>query len=240
MAKAGRVYLEIADRVLKRWHPDMTDDLREKLLSEGDYDLLEENFVHGHESISEAVISLRKSLKEKAIVLPRGFTDCVKYMQNNCDVDVLREEVGSLDKETQARIALQALSDIHDRWVRANSLSVFEDVGRYYERYMLMPLSLIGFETVRLDLVFLEPIIWELGMEISESDIVAAYVEDVVTFRDQHKLASKISLIDWIMNGLYRYQAIDAWVVRYFSAHYVAAAGVADQVIEHLRFAFEV
>ena len=235
--KAGEVYLRIANDVLLKWSPEILELDRQRLLSHADYDYLENNFIYGHSTISEAVISLRKSLKEKAITLPRGFTDYVKYDGVRFDTRGIREEIASLSMDEQAEIVRKALSDIHDQWVRGH-VKLFDDPGRYSKRYQFMPIELIGFKDVMLDMIFLEPIIEDIGMNITESRLHGTYYEWVVKFRYGHKISSRADLINYVMRS--KYSALDEWTLGYLSEHYAAADDVANQIMGRLNIVFDI
>lgn len=240
MVKAGRVYLKIAALVLDEQYGEMKKTQRERLLLRGDYDELETKYVHGHDSISEAVISLRKSLFEESISLPRGFTDYVKYgrelrtANNGFSMGTLKVDVADLSEERQAEIAFLALKDIHNRWVRGNTEAYF-DAGRFSQRYLLMPVEMIGFSEMKKNLVFLEPIMREIGMSVFEDGLKDIYVEEVVKFRNAHSTNSASELVDWLMNGVNGYWSLDESVKRHLEHSYSSAVEIAGEIVKALR-----
>lgn len=233
MTKAGKLYLQIAKAALDEWYPDVSERAKQRLLGEANYDLLETSYVNGHDAISEGVISLRKSLKKKAITLPRGFTDYVKY-GGGFDSAAVRTETVDLTEAEKAEITLTALEAIHDRWVRGNSAQFF-DAAKISRRYMFLPMPMIGFKETCGALIFLEPILRELGLEAPEQKLKEAYVERVVIFRNAHKLTSLKAVTSYVMSELYTYKALDATIYKHLNNRYQSAEELANQAVEKMR-----
>ena len=59
-------------------------------------------------------------------------------------------------------MAIDVLSDVHNQWVKDNEKKFF-DPKRENKMYQFMPLSLIGFEEAKSDLLFVEPILKACG-----------------------------------------------------------------------------
>ncbi len=82
-------------------------------------------------------------------------------------------------KET---LALRSLSHIHDNWVRDNSSEkAFEKKKDREQLRQYLPLELIGFNEVKSDLLFLNPVLNSVGLSIDENKLQEVYngmVED--------------------------------------------------------------
>lgn len=202
MARAGNVYLRIARLVLDERYDELSVTIRQRIMDNADYEYLEAGYVHGHEAISAAVIALRKALAAESMILPRGFTDYVKYgmelqtSANGFSLETLREEVESLTEEKKTKIVMEMMRAVHDGWARANAERYFEPY-LIDERYKFMPMELIGYGELEKDYIFVGPIAEEIGLEVSRRALYDEYIVEVVKFRHEHEIKSKNRLIDW-------------------------------------------
>lgn len=120
-----------------------------------------------------------------------------------------------IPKDNLYKFMIDILSDVHDVWVKNNSKkfnSVNIKNGQKVPRakeYQHLPLQLIGFDEVKLDLIYVEPIVNACGIEIDEKELKAEYDKSVEDFFIENN-AKKISdFHDEIMKGENFYPALE-------------------------------
>ena len=120
-----------------------------------------------------------------------------------------------IPKDNLYKFMIDILSDVHDVWVKNNSkkfnsvnIKNGQEVPRAKE-YQHLPLQLIGFDEVKLDLIYVEPIVNACGIEIDEKELKAEYDKSVEDFFIENN-AKKISdFHDEIMKGENFYPALE-------------------------------
>ena len=120
-----------------------------------------------------------------------------------------------IPKENLYMFMIDILSDVHDVWVKTNSkkfnATTIKDgveIPRAKE-YQHLPLQLIGFDEVKYDLIYVEPIANACGIEIDKKKLKEAYDKSVEDFFIKYN-AKKISdFHDEIMKGEEFYPALE-------------------------------
>ena len=91
-------------------------------------------------------------------------------------------------------------------------------------------------------MIFLEPIMKEIGMKVSEAELKDAYIYKVVLFRSSNLVMSRSGMLKWIMSRMWEYKALDDSIRKHLAENYPSATDLTDKVIEKLRkdgFIFE-
>lgn len=90
------------------------------------------------------------------------------------------------NKNWKTEMALSALTRIHDGWVKDNQKKFMARDKKYQH----MPIELIGWKEVKSDLLFLNPILQSMGIEIPEADLEKAYDNKVKDFFKHREITS--------------------------------------------------
>jgi len=116
----------------------------------------------------------------------------------NTDISSFKENIKDLELNGN-NLVIATLDRIHSDWIENADISGrFFQEGRENTRYQFMNSSLIGFEEIKKDLIFVQPVFETLGIECSEEGLQKAYTEYVKDFCAKHNIDSRASLIDSI------------------------------------------
>ena len=102
---------------------------------------------------------------------------------------------------------LNILSEIHDRWVE-NNASKFNKEGREGKRYQHLPLELIGWKEVKADLLFLEPVLNAIGVEVDLKALETEYRYRCAQYFIDNKIESREDLEQHILNISETYHSV--------------------------------
>ena len=100
---------------------------------------------------------------------------------------------------------VKVLAGVHDGWVKDNAKK-FNKEGRENKRYQHLPVELIGWKETKADLLFVEPILSAIGVELNEEKLEKRYNKEVSIFFYNMDINNTDELIDYILNikKLYR------------------------------------
>lgn len=174
------------------------DELRAKTTTES-------SVMGGVESIAKKLGLSEEEIKE--------FKDA--SINGPADAPIFKVVGDKIPKDNINKFMIDVLSDIHDVWVKNNSkkfnsvnIKNGQEVPRAKE-YQHLPLQLIGFDEVKLDLIYVEPIVNACGIEIDEKELKVEYDKSVEDFFIENN-AKKISdFHDEIMKGENFYPALE-------------------------------
>ena len=160
-----------------------------------------------------ALSSIRAALR--SIVRQLGFQDNVYSTLENTIVNGDNPRVFEMISERLKQIpnmeefVLIALSDIHDQWVLDNSSekAFIKKEGRG-QLHQYTPLELIGWNEVKSDLIFLEPIMTALGVSIDKDKLLEVYNAKVANYADEHSITSKEDIATLVGTGSAYYPAL--------------------------------
>lgn len=111
-----------------------------------------------------------------------------------------RIKTQAAEKKDKYFMIFTVLSAVHDGWVEDNAKKFDRKEGK--TRYMHLPVELIGWEESKKDLLFISPILEEMGISIDEAKLQRAYVKMVKYFLEDTKIGnSKSALSDYILRG---------------------------------------
>lgn len=94
-------------------------------------------------------------------------------------------------------MVLTVLSHIHDGWVKDNQKKFMSRDKKYQH----MPFELIGWQEAKSDLLFLNPILQAMGIDIPEEDLEKAYDDRVKDFFKSKGITSLDELSEQISRG---------------------------------------
>ncbi len=112
------------------------------------------------------------------------------------------------------KMTLSVLSSIHDAWVYDNAKK-FSQQGREGKKYQHLPIEMIGWKEATADLLFLEPILNSVGVEVDTSKLkrmydtcVNDYFNNKNLVNDNGKELNKNALTKLILKGHDFYSAL--------------------------------
>lgn len=180
--KVGEVYGEIAKNALVKWNGLSEEEAAEKVAS-STFDELE-GMVGASSSIKAAceaisiTFYLEASGTELFDAVMHGDTNGL-FKKATEDVEDLSfsehfEDSGDESLENKEKYILDVLSDIHDDWCAKNEAKFF-DMNRANKRYQFLKLEAIGFNEATSDLLFVEPILKKIGMDVNIDNLEEQY-----------------------------------------------------------------
>ena len=118
---------------------------------------------------------------------------------------LFREKIEGLSAEQE----LDVLSTIHDGWVVDNSSEkTFDKKVARQQLRQYAPIELIGWNEVRSDLLFLNPILASVGVQIDEESLAQAYHTRVANYMETMKINSQEDLSNLVQQGRDYYPAL--------------------------------
>ena len=189
---AESIYRTIAKDALKSWN-GLSEEEAGKISKESSYDELESK-IGAHSSIDAAGRGICEALVTRGLLekygkeydaLEDGFFEITDFDGEynikhpnwaqesfNEALKIMSEKFEQVtDKED---FVLDVLDTIHDNWMD-NNMDKLNDPKRTSKRYQFMPLSLIGFNEAKSDLLFVRPILEAGGMNIDEEKLETTY-----------------------------------------------------------------
>lgn len=172
-------YRVIAKNALMSWN-GLSEEEATKVVSESSFQELE-NQVWATTSIRSAVNAISTYLGVDA----KSFEDAVLGQDSpdmtDSQISTLKSIAQKAKNVNVEELALYALACIHDSWVVDNAKK-FVAPGREAKRYQHTPLETIGWNEAKADLLFLEPVLNSVGIEVNKQKLHEAYDESTVEF----------------------------------------------------------
>ena len=144
----------------------------------------------------------------------------------------IRDSIKHAAPEVQYDIIIDALLLIHDKWVQYSTPKFFAE-ERMDNQYMFMPGLLIGWEEIKKDLIFLEPILWEL--DFVTSNLEEEYWLRVRQFVRENGINKK-TLMKSIRKGSDFYYALNEEVSEHLKEHMLTCRRITKQVMRKVRY----
>lgn len=191
-------YRIIAKNALMSWN-GLSEEEATKVVKNSSFEELE-NQVWATDSIRYAVCAVSDYLNLNNLT-EKDFGSAIMG-QDNPEMTESQEkilnEISKLAKDKDVDIAemtIYALKCIHDGWV-INNAKKFVKEGREVKKYQHLPLEMIGWKEATADLLFLEPVLNSIGLEIDKDMLKNAYTEDTKAFFKDHDFVDKNFEID--------------------------------------------
>lgn len=201
--RVGEAYLTIAERALKAWYPNISESERNEMIARADYEELEP-FIGAKDPISATLKGLDGGLHHiLGIHLPDPVETehhIIYDIRPSRQLASIKNILGGLNEE-QARIIVSfALHEVHDDWVQINKHKFF-DLNRRESQFMFTRTALIGWETAKKDLLFIEPTLRCLELaHLDDLDMEACYKGYAEKFRETLGI-SWDNLVDFLAKG---------------------------------------
>jgi len=207
-------FREACKQALMSWHK-MSEEEADKKVRESTFEELD-SITGASRSIIYAAKGIAKALglsEERT----QEFVDCVLAKDSVSvkkeHLDIFVEVAVALESANKKEVALQALSEIHDGWVK-DYAHKFNQEGRENKRYQHLPIEMIGWEEVKSDLLFLSPVLETVFANIDEKSLENGYNARVQKFFADKKLLdenggiSKSKTTKAILSGSSFYSAL--------------------------------
>lgn len=91
------------------------------------------------------------------------------------------------------------LESVHNGWVKDN-VKKFNKEGRENKRYQHLPLEIIGWKEAKADLLFVEPILNAIGVELNEEKLEKLYNSKCARYYDLMDIEDVNDLADHILH----------------------------------------
>lgn len=196
-------YQNVAKAALINWNGLSEEEAQRKIESESFQEL--ENQVFAASSIKYAVIGISKQVGLTESETYDFFLAVINGPENAKIFDIVKEKAKGFTEEQE----LNVLSDIHDGWVQDNSSE--KTFNKKVDRQQLRqyaPLELIGWNEAKSDLLFLNPVLESIGVQVNEEALEQAYHDRVVDYLEDNGIFSEDDLTDLIKQGREYYPAL--------------------------------
>ncbi len=221
VCKLNIPYNKVAMRVLMERN-GLSKEEAEKFILEHDFDEIESQ-VFAKQSIKYVILGINKIYKRfnvegRSISKPllntvftgifgkilRDKSYSKRVFEESKEKNYIKPWVESPDS-IRAKNIIEVLSTVHDGWVMDNQKGFFSRDKKYKH----MPIELIGWKEAKEYLLFVEPILESIGIEVNESDLEQAYNKRVKQFFLDKDIKSEDDLIDQISKGTEFYPALN-------------------------------
>ena len=190
-------YQNVAKAALMQWPPYYSEEeANAKIQTESVQEL--ENQVYAMSSVKYAVIGIAKEIGLTEEETTNFFEAVIKGPENAEIFDLVREKTQAFLEEQ----ILEVLSTIHDGWIvdNSNEKTFNKKVDRQQLR-QYAPLELIGWNEVKSDLLFLNPVLESVGVQVDEEALAQAYHTRVANYLEEMQISSKDDLTTLIQRG---------------------------------------
>lgn len=189
-------YQNVAKAALINWNGLSEEEATKKIQTESVQEL--EGQVYAMGSMKYAVIGIAKQigLSEEETTI---FFEAVINGPENAEIfSLVREKMQGFSEEQK----LEVLSTIHDGWVIDNSSEkTFKKKVDRQQLRQYAPLDLIGWNEVRSDLLFLNPILASVGVQVNEESLAKAYHTRVANYMEEMQINSQEDLTTLVQQG---------------------------------------
>ncbi len=204
------VYRRIAKDCLVKWMGTPDDEAKAFATEDTIMELEDGNDKHyGVGALGSVQAALSSIIRQ--LGLPSNsyvtFENAVLDDDSSPIFETVRERIQQI--ENIEEFILTALSDIHDQWVIDNSSekTFIKKEGRG-QLHQYTPQELIGWNEVKSDLIFLEPILNRVGVRVDQDRLLAAYNEKVAAYASERGITSKDDIVTLVSTGSQYYPAL--------------------------------
>lgn len=189
-------YQNVAKAALINWNGLSEQEAEKKVQTESVKELEAQVYAMGSMKYAVAGIANQIGLSGEETT---NFFEAVINGPENAEIFCLvREKMQGFSEEQK----LGVLSTIHDGWVIDNSSEkTFNKKVDKQQLRQYAPLDLIGWNEVRSDLLFLNPILESVGIHVNEETLSQAYHTRVANYMEVMKINSKEDLTALVKQG---------------------------------------
>ena len=207
--KKMTVYKQVAKDALVSWNGLSEEEATKKVLSTKNSDLESEVYAQG--SIDNAVQGIvsymasgRREVNYHTVKNMVMSSPIDSHALSNLFARSIEYKDKNESKNWKNEMALSALDRIHDGWVEDNQKKFMTRDKKYQH----MPIELIGWKEVKSDLLFLNPILQSMGINIREEDLEKTYDDRVKDFFKSWDVKSIDELGEQISKGASFYKSL--------------------------------
>ena len=196
-------YQNVAKAALINWNGLSEEEALAKIQTESVQEL--ENQVYAMGSMKYAVVGIAKQIGLSEEETMKFFEAVINGPENAEIFNLVRAKMQGFSEEKK----LGVLSTIHDGWVNDNSSE--KTFNKKVDRQQLRqyaPLELIGWNEVRSDLLFLNPILASVGVSVNENDLSQAYHAKVSQYMEEKQINGPDDLTRLVSQGRGYYPAL--------------------------------
>lgn len=189
-------YQKVAKAALINWNGLSEQEAEKKVQTESVKEL--EGQVYAMGSMKYAVAGIANQIGLSGEETTNFFEAVINGPENAEIFGLVREKMQGFSEEQK----LGVLSTIHDGWVIDNSSEkTFNKKVDKQQLRQYAPLDLIGWNEVRSDLLFLNPILESVGIHVNEETLSQAYHTRVANYMEVMKINSKEDLTALVKQG---------------------------------------
>lgn len=196
-------YQNVAKAALINWNGLSEEEANTKIQTESVQEL--EGQVYAMGSMKYAVVGIAKQIGLNEEETTRFFEVVINGPENAEIFRIVREKIQGFSDEQK----LGVLSTIHDGWVVDNSSEkTFNKKVNRQQLRQYAPLDLIGWNEVRSDLLFLNPILESVGIRVDEATLEQAYHTRVASYMEEMKINNQDDLTALVQQGRNYYSVL--------------------------------
>lgn len=189
-------YQNVAKAALINWNGLSEEEAISKINNESISEL--ESQVYAMSSMKYAVIGISKQIGLSEEETTKFFDAVINGPENAEIFNIVKAKSKDFSEEKR----LGVLSTIHDGWVIDNSNE--KTFNKKCDRKQLRqyaPLELIGWNEVKSDLLFLNPILKSIDVNVNEKKLEQSYHNRVANYMDQMQINSQEDLTNLVKQG---------------------------------------
>ena len=189
-------YQNVAKAALINWNGLSEDEAISKINNESISEL--ESQVYAMSSMKYAVIGISKQIGLSEEETTKFFDAVINGPENAEIFNIVKAKSKDFSEEKQ----LGVLSTIHDGWVIDNSNE--KTFNKKCDRKQLRqyaPLELIGWNEVKSDLLFLNPILKSIDVNVNEKNLEQSYHNRVANYMNQMQINNQEDLTNLVKQG---------------------------------------
>lgn len=189
-------YQNVAKAALINWNGLSEEEANDKIQTESVQEL--ENQVYAMGSMKYAVVGIAKQAGLNEEETTKFFEAVINGPENAEIFGIVSEKMQGFTEEQK----LGVLTTIHDGWVVDNSSE--KTFNKKVDRQQLRqyaPLELIGWNEVRSDLLFLNPVLASVGVQVDEETLSQAYHNRVANYMEEMKINNQDDLTALVQQG---------------------------------------
>ncbi len=186
-------YRIVAKSALMSWNGLSEQEAEERISKATHAELESEVWAEGSMKSAVRALSFNLSLTEEQT---KNFEKAVlggdSAEMSESDIKTLAEvaRIYSEKVTNTNKLTLNILSAIHNDWVKDN-VKKFNQAGREGKKYQHLPIEMIGWKETKADLLFLEPILNSIGVELEPAELEETYNTQVVSYFNRNGLVDE-------------------------------------------------
>lgn len=202
-------YYQIAKKALMNWN-GLTEEQADIIIEKSSFEEIESQ-VGAQKSINHVLEAISYWCYENYIDFDEDdFKKAVFEGENTQVFQILKNDI-SEHQMVWGRMDLDLMYDtlacVHNGWAQDNASLFFTKKQDRGQQYQYLPLELIGWNEVKNDLLFVEPILEKIGINIEEKELKDYYEQHVNKFLRDNNIRTADELGERILESPDNYMA---------------------------------